>query len=139
MTKRRTAANRWRWVLMTFMFLLALVAFWPDPVDQPVQGELARLLRFLHAHGVPGWANYTFVEAAANVALFIPLGLIVSLAFPAKRWWQTGAFGLAVSGCIELGQLLFLHNRFASPLDLATNTAGAIIGAFLTYVCTRRL
>ncbi|WP_311379692.1 VanZ family protein [Arthrobacter sp. ISL-48] len=117
---------------------MALVAFWPSPVDQPIQGELARILRFFHAHGIPAWFDYKFVEASANVVLFVPLGVVASLAFAEKRWWQIGAFGLIVSGCIELGQLLFLHDRFASPQDVVTNTSGAVIGALLAIEALKR-
>lgn len=111
------------------MVPLALVAFWPSPVDKPVQGELAGFLLLIHTLGIPRWVNYSFIEAAANALLFVPLGAVASLAFPVKRLWQLGAFGLVVSGCMELGQQLFLHDRFASPLDLVTNTAGCVIGA----------
>ncbi|MBT2538262.1 VanZ family protein [Arthrobacter sp. ISL-69] len=107
---------------------LAFVAYWPTPVDQPVQGELAGFLLVIHALGIPGWVNYSFIEATANVALFVPVGVVSSRAFPGKRIWQLGAFGLLVSGCMELGQQLFLHDRFASPLDLVTNTAGTVMG-----------
>jgi glycopeptide antibiotics resistance protein len=110
---------------------LALVAFWPSPVDQPVSGQLTAVLNFLQSHGIPGWFNYQFVEASANVVLFVPVGFVAAFAFTAKRWWQIGAFGLLVSGCIELGQILFLQNRFASPSDIVTNTSGAVIGALL--------
>lgn len=116
---------------------LALVAFWPSPVDKPVSGQLTAVLHFLHSHGVPGWFNYKFVEAAANVDLFLPLGFVSRLAFPEKRWWQIAAFGLLVSGCIELGQLLFLHDRFASPSDIVTNTSGAVIGALLAALAVQ--
>lgn len=129
----------WRSILAAMLAPLALIAFWPSPVDEPVQGELASILRFLHAHGIPPWFNYKFVEAAANVVLFIPLGIVASLAFPHKRWWQVGAFGLIVSGCMELGQLLFLHNRFASPLDIVTNAGGAVIGALLARAALKQL
>lgn len=111
------------------MVPLSLVAFWPSPLDKPVQGELAGFLFLIHALGTPGWLNYSFIEATANVVLFVPLGAVASLAFPNKQLWQLGAFGLVVSGCMELGQQLFLHDRFASPLDLVTNTAGCVIGA----------
>ncbi|CAN7471364.1 VanZ family protein [Arthrobacter sp. LjRoot78] len=111
------------------MVPLALVAFWPSPVDKPVQGELAGFLFLIHALGIPGWVNYSFIEATANVVLFVPLGAVASHALPRKRLWQLGAFGLMVSGCMELGQQLFLHDRSASPLDLVTNTAGCVIGA----------
>ena len=116
---------------MAMVVPLVLIAFWPTPVDQPVSGQLSAVLAFLHRHGIPTWLNYRFVEAAANVVLFTPVGFVAALAFPAKRWWQIGAFGLLVSGCIELGQLLFLHDRFASPSDTVTNTSGAVIGALL--------
>ena len=124
----------WRWVLAVMFIPLALIAFWPSPVDQPVQGQLADVLKFLHAHGIPAWFNYRFVESAANVLLFVPVGVVASLAFVDKPWWQIGVFGFLVSSCIEVGQLLFLHNRFASLQDVVTNTSGAIIGALLaTY------
>lgn len=114
--------------------LLAFVAYWPQPVDQPVHGALTATFNFLYRHGVPTWINYKLLEASANVALFIPIGFASSLAFPKKYWWLPGAFGLGISTCMELGQLLFLHNRFASLLDIVTNTTGAVIGAALAAV-----
>ncbi|MCQ6271119.1 VanZ family protein [Pseudarthrobacter sp. R1] len=129
----------WRLVLIATMVPLAFIAFWPSPVDQPVQGQLAAALNSLHRHGIPTWVNYKFAEASANVALFIPLGVVSSLAFPNRPWWRIGAFGLLISGCMELGQLLFLHARFPSPLDLVTNTAGAVIGALLATAALKEL
>lgn len=129
----------WRSILIAILVPLALIAYWPNPIDAPVHGQLAEILKFLHAHGIPTGFNYTFIEASANVLLFAPVGLVAALAFIEKRWWQIGAFGLIVSGCMELGQLLFLHNRIASLSDLVTNTAGAIIGALLAAVRLREL
>ncbi|MFD0047169.1 VanZ family protein [Pseudarthrobacter scleromae] len=129
----------WRLVLLAMLVPLAIIAFWPSPVDQPVQGQLAAVLKFLHRHGIPDWFNYRFVEASANVALFVPVGVVSSLAFPSWPWWKIGAFGFLISGCMELGQLLFLHNRFPSPLDLVTNTSGAVIGAVLAAAALKQL
>ncbi|AOT02292.1 VanZ family protein [Arthrobacter sp. U41] len=135
---RATATPQaWRAVLAGFLAFLALVGFWPSPVDKPVQGQVAGFIFFIHALGVPAWIGYGFIEASANVALFVPLGVVAALAFPGKPWWRIGALGLLVSGFMELGQLLFLHNRFPSPLDLATNTAGCILGAFLVTQVVR--
>lgn len=128
----------WRWILIAMLITLAVVAFWPSPVDQYLQGDLARILKFLHAHGIPAWFNYKFVEAAANVVLFIPFGIVASLAYREKRWWQIGLVGLLTSFFMEIGQLLFLHNRFASPLDLVTNTGGAVIGSLLAVAVLKR-
>lgn len=121
----------WQLVLAAMLVPLAFVAFWPSPVDQPVAGHLQSVLHFLHRHGIFDWFNYKFIEASANIALFFPLGLVSSLAFPEENWWRIGALGLLISGCIELGQLLFLNDRFASPLDLVTNTSGAVLGGLL--------
>jgi glycopeptide antibiotics resistance protein len=127
----------WRGVFAVFLVILAFIGFWPSPVDEPVQGELSDVLNFLHSHGIPGWFNYAFVEAAANVVLFVPVGIVATLAFPDKRWWRNAAVGLVVSGCMELGQQLFLHSRVASPLDLATNTAGCLLGIALAQAVLR--
>jgi glycopeptide antibiotics resistance protein len=128
----------WQLILAAMVVPLALVAFWPTPVDQPVSGQLATVLNFLHHHGIPRWFNYDFVERSANIALFVPVGFVASLAFPTKQWWQIGAFGMLVSGCIELGQFLFLHSRFASPSDVMTNTSGAVIGALVAVLATQK-
>ncbi|MCB5291198.1 VanZ family protein [Arthrobacter sp. SO3] len=135
---RDTATPRtWRAALAGFLAVLALVGFWPSPVDQPVQGEIAGFLSLIHSLGVPGWIGYGFIEASANVALFVPLGVVATLAFPGKAWWQIGAFGLLVSGLMELGQSLFLHSRFPSSLDLATNTVGCLLGLLVAAYVVR--
>ncbi|MET3709263.1 VanZ family protein [Arthrobacter sp. UYEF6] len=138
MPNTRKPEISWRWALAAFLAALAIIAYWPSPVDQPIQGLLSSAFRFLHSHGVPAWFNYKFVEAAANVALFLPLGFMASLAFRTKSWWQIGGFGLLISGCMELGQLLFLHARFASPVDVATNTLGTVLGALLAQLIRNR-
>ncbi|WP_441409769.1 VanZ family protein [Arthrobacter sp. 2MCAF15] len=129
----------WQGVLGGAFILLAIIGFWPSPVDRPVQGELAGVLLLLHAYGFPGWFNYAFVEASANVVLFIPVGMAATLAFPGRKWWQNAALGLLASACMELGQLLFLSSRFASMLDVMTNTAGSVAGALLAAAALRAI
>ena len=129
----------WRGVFAVFLIILAFIGFWPSPVDEPVQGELSAVLELLHSHGIPGWFNYVFVEASANVVLFVPVGIAATLAFPDKRWWRIAALGLLVSGCMEFGQQVFLSSRFASPLDLVTNTAGGVLGIALAHAGLRVL
>ncbi|MET4147141.1 VanZ family protein [Arthrobacter sp. UYCo732] len=129
----------WRFILIAMLVPLGLIAFWPSPVDAPVHGQLADVLKLLHSHGIPAWFNYQFVEATANVLLFVPVGAVAGLAYPKRKWWRIGILGLLVSCCIELGQLLFLHNRLASIADIVTNTGGAFIGALLATVVLRCL
>jgi glycopeptide antibiotics resistance protein len=64
--------------------------------------------------------------------------LVSKYAFPDRLFWQLAAFGLLISGCLELGQLLFLHDRFASLSDVTMNTAGALIGVLLAKLRHKR-
>ena len=121
----------WHGFLAALLAILALIGFWPSPVDQAVQGKISAAFGYLHGHGVPGWIDYSLLERSANVVLFIPLGIVASLAFTQRGWWQNTALGTAVSGCMELGQLLFLENRVPSVLDLVTNTTGCFLGVLL--------
>lgn len=126
-----------RWALVCYFVILAFIAFWPTPVDKPVAGDLDALLDFLHRRGIPEWFNYGFIEACANVVLFAPAGLLLAFTFPRKRWWQLLALGAAASGAIELGQLLFLPQRFSSWQDILMNTLGVGVGLLLAALLKR--
>ncbi|MBT2519681.1 VanZ family protein [Arthrobacter sp. ISL-28] len=129
----------WHWILGVYFVALALVGFWPTPVDQPAQGTLDRFLTFLHNHGAPFWFNYQFVEAAANVLLFVPVGLAGTLAFVSKKRWHIAVLGVCASMSMEAGQLIFLDRRFPSLLDVVTNVSGTLIGIHLASIFQRAL
>ncbi len=76
-------------------------------------------------------------DIIANVALYIPLGLLLALAIrPRSRRGKiatvpiAAALGLALSALVESSQLL-LDGRVSSPSDLVMNTLGTTIGAIL--------
>ncbi|WP_160147633.1 VanZ family protein [Arthrobacter sp. TS-15] len=116
---------------------LALVGFWPTPVDRPILGTLSAALKYLHGLGVPGWVNYHLVEYSANVAMFIPLGILAAIALPTKSWWSLAVMGMMASLFVELGQLMFTPTRFTSLGDIVTNTCGAAIGITSARVVAR--
>ena len=126
-----------RLLLALYLILLALIAFWPTHVDRPFDGSLEAWLRILHGHGGPSWVDYSFVESASNVLLFIPFGLLIALILPVRRWWLAILIGFGASCCIELAQLLFLSARTATMADVAANTIGAVIGAAVARVVRR--
>jgi hypothetical protein len=85
-----------------------------------------------------------------NVVLFVPAGFLFALtrsaaegdaaSRPAQRrtlLW-TGTLGVLVSAAIEIVQQ-FEPTRFSSPTDVATNAAGALLGAWLHGRAARRL
>ncbi|WP_038467410.1 VanZ family protein [Arthrobacter sp. PAMC 25486] len=119
---------------------LAGILFWPSPVDKPVGGELTQFIKWLHNLGVPRWTvGYMQIEFTANILLFVPFGIIVTLRLHRKRWWLAVPVAAAISGAVELAQTLFLPQRFPAWSDIVANTSGAFIGALLVlFVWSRR-
>ncbi|TFD45845.1 VanZ family protein [Cryobacterium frigoriphilum] len=117
-----------------YVVALALIAFWPTPVDRAGHDALQRGLAWLQEHGAPGWLTYGMVEFASNIVLFIPAGLLVVVLAGARFWWLGPLGGLLGSAAIELGQLVLLPARTASPRDIVANTSGAVIGSILALL-----
>lgn len=113
-----------RLLLGAYAVALALIAFWPSPVDRGA-GPLLRLV----TDAVP-WLTYARIELLANVALFLPFGWWAVRGWPQWRAAVIPA-GLVVSVLIESTQGLFLAERTASVLDVLANTTGAAIGFVL--------
>jgi hypothetical protein len=66
-------------------------------------------------------------EDLGNIMLFVPFGLLVPWRFGWLRWW-TVVLGSALSGAIELAQLLVLTHRTAQWSDWVWNSVGAVAG-----------
>lgn len=120
-----------RVLLAVYLVVLAGVAFWPTPVDRPVAGRLQTVLFALHEAGLPILINYSFVEFASNILMFAPIGALAALAFPALHRGRIVLSAFLVSCGIELGQLLFLHDRVPSAMDIVANTSGAMLGIWV--------
>lgn len=72
-----------------------------------------------------------FIEAAVvnflNIIMFIPLGLLLGLAFKAITWKKVLLVGIVISVSIELLQFLF-KKGFCEADDLIHNVLGCLIG-----------
>jgi acetyltransferase-like isoleucine patch superfamily enzyme/VanZ family protein len=122
-----------RWILLTLLALyatvLACTGFWPTPVDRPLVTFVNEVLSALQKYDLTSDIRYGHVESAANVVLFVPLGVFVALLLPARRWWLAVAVGLVCSAGMETIQFLVLSERHAGLRDVANNTLGALLGA----------
>lgn len=117
---------------LVYLAGLAAIVFWPSPVDKPIDGHLFHVLSALHRSGIPAWlVNYGVVEFSANIALFIPFGVLVARHVRLSSWWLTPVLSVAASAAIELAQGLFLPGRVSSLLDVIANATGGTIGALL--------
>ncbi|WP_350348995.1 VanZ family protein [Agromyces sp. G08B096] len=77
------------------------------------------------------WTTGSPLEFAANIAMFVPVGVLFAMLAGPRRWiWALGAAG-AVSTAIELAQIP-IDDRISDPRDLLANTAGAVIGLVLS-------
>lgn len=116
---------------------VVLIVFMPAPPDRTGQRNLVGFLARSHRQGLPTWIDFSLIETAANVAMFVPLGFLAALA-RRRRPWLVVLAAAVVSGLIETGQLLFLTERVASLHDVAANTAGALLGLLLAAPVLRR-
>lgn len=130
----RAGRRAWRdpraW-LAGYGVVLAMVAFWPSPVDRGMGPLIAAVTR-----AVP-WLTYDVIEVVANIVLFVPLGLLTALALPRRRWLAV-PIALMVTVVIEVGQALLLEQRTPSVRDVLANLVGAAIGAGLAMLMIRR-
>lgn len=85
-----------------------------------------------------GWPRYwTVFDLTTNVAVYLPLGFLVTLAFPRLPGSFTAVvlattLAAAVSFCLESIQT-WLPSRVPSNVDLGCNALGGFLGALLAY------
>ncbi|WP_290370236.1 VanZ family protein [Microbacterium sp. Bi128] len=98
----------------------------PEPYGPETGGLVRGLLDLLSGWPPTAWVTFDLVEFSANVAMFLPFGLLV-VAWGGRPWHGILA-GLALSAAIETAQLLFLPTRVADLRDVVANTLGATLG-----------
>lgn len=117
-------------LLAAYGIALALIAFWPTPVDRGMSGVLAAV-----SAAVP-WLTYTVIEFSANIMLFAPFGLLAALGWPRRHMFVVPA-AVLISTLIELGQGVLLPARTATVVDVIANTLGAAVGWLLALLVSR--
>ena len=68
-----------------------------------------------------------FVENIMNVVVFVPIGLLLGIAFKQMTWWKTLLIGCSISISIESLQFWFMKG-FSEVDDVMHNTVGCLIG-----------
>lgn len=117
--------RRWAlWGLSLYLLFAAVVLLAPVSF-----GEITKWIA-MSLNGMLGfdWIRGGMVEFAANVVLFVPLGLLLTLS--AQRVRLGMAFALVISAAAELAQLV-LPSRVTSVRDVLANVVGAAIGGLL--------
>ena len=133
---------RSRWLLLSagaYALALALIGLWKTPVDRNVAVvDLPPVAWTIRQLGLTPWEGYDLVEFTANIALFVPLGVLMLLWWRQRGWLHAAGVAFATSLTIEILQQVLRPERFASVSDVVANTAGGAIGGLLV-VAGRRL
>ncbi|MDO7881673.1 VanZ family protein [Salinibacterium soli] len=101
-------------------------------VDDSILWPLAR---FFARFDATDWLTFSRLEFAANIALFVPLGLFFVLLLGRRQWWLAIFLGVVATVAIELAQR-GIAGRVSDPRDLVANSIGAILGTLLALLLT---
>ena len=141
-TSRHSASFGRELVLLAFVvYLSGLAAATLEPnrsraaVSATDGLELRPNLASLTCSSATSWRSSTargfcMRNARGNVALFIPLGILIPLVWLRRRFWSGLQIALAVSISIEVLQYLSRpwSNRLADVNDVILNVVGAALG-----------
>jgi VanZ like family len=83
------------------------------------------------------WAFGSDLEFAANVLMFVPVGVLLCLALPRVGAPVVALGAVGIAAAIEVGQIPL--ERVSDPRDLVANAAGAAIGVVAGMLLRRRL
>ncbi|WP_420124004.1 VanZ family protein, partial [Nakamurella sp.] len=119
--------------LATFALVIGIITLWPGPPDASGQSALRAFLLRGYAHGIPTWITFDRIEFASNIVMFVPVGFFGALVLRRHRWLVVPA-ATAASAAIETIQALALPLRDGTLRDVASNTAGALIGYLLAVL-----
>lgn len=120
---------------LVYLGLVAWITLGPQPLDDQAQGVLYRALRVLGRHDATDWITYDRVEFAANVAMFLPIGVFLLLLFGRRQWWLAIILGFLMTVGIEVAQLA-LPGRVSDLRDVVSNTTGATLGVLVALLLT---
>lgn len=131
---RRPRPPLWRrastWVVV-YGVALALIAFWPQPVDSGADrllGVISRVFPIL---------TYQRIEFGSNILLFVPLGVGLAVLLRRTRYLVM-PIALLVSLTIESVQAVCIAARTPSVYDIIANVSGAALGLVAVAVIEAR-
>lgn len=129
--RARTGAVAARVLLVGYLLFVGFTVWLPATVSSRVTGLVGIMAQWIADAGIASYGRSAFVlEILANVALFVPVGLLLMLAWPRLRLWQTVLIGALMSALIETVQGA-MPSRFPTLSDVIANTFGTLIGAVI--------
>jgi VanZ family protein len=125
----RTAA---RVALVPYLGLLARFTLWPESTQRTTWQRIFKASAAVSSGRIDPYG----AEKLANIALFLPFGVLAVVALGGAL--RALAAALSVSGAIELAQHWWLPSRDGNLRDVALNVLGAALGC-TAVVAVRRV
>ena len=153
-------ASVYGWGLGAFLAVLLLMMLWKG-VAQGVRYasgfllvEYVALLMYFTVfirpeHGerelmlMPFWSYWAIAHDGAkvliqehimNVAVFIPIGILLAIVLKGMRWWKVLLAGMGVSLIVEVMQYIMMRG-YCEIDDVIHNSIGCLIGYGLVLLC----
>jgi VanZ family protein len=120
--------------LLLAAYLAVAAALTLGPLPEELLDLLVDALRRIG--DLPYLPTAHLVERAANVALFVPIGVLLCASLPSVREVGVWVGCLVGSTAVEALQSL-LPDRTPSLVDVATNGAGAAVGCLVAWAARR--
>ncbi|MFF2052370.1 VanZ family protein [Leifsonia sp. NPDC058194] len=114
-------------VTAAYLLAVAWITLNPFPPDPHRNSLLTSLLALFAETPALTWVTYDVVEFSANILMFVPMGVLLTLLLGREHWWLALALGIAATLTIEFVQL-FLPARYSDARDLLANTLGTAVG-----------
>lgn len=130
---RSAGVSRLVWVLYAAALLVVVAGPWGHALNRLT---VRCYVFFRYTWPIaPDWALPEHYGLLLNVPLFVPLGAGLAL-LTTWSWWRVVLAAAVASTVVELLQLVL--PRDPDPLDVVTNTLGALLGALAVSAFARR-
>lgn len=126
-----------RILLPPYLLVVGLVVFSPSDDTSQATGYFAWVIDRLDELQASFEPGYVALEFVANIAMFVPLGLLLPVAFARLPSWAVLAIGFATTVTIESVQST-LPSRFSTVSDVVANTLGTAVGLLVVWAVGRR-
>ncbi|PRA81980.1 VanZ family protein [Microbacterium sp. MYb66] len=120
--------------LAAYLFFVGFTVWLPANVSAKVTGLVGIVAGWVADAGIASYSSSAVaLEFLANVALFVPIGFLLPLAWPRLKLWQAVLIGGVMSAVIESVQGL-MPSRIPAVSDLIANTGGTLVGALVALM-----
>ena len=113
---------------IAYLGVIGFITLSPGDSGSDVQGLSYRVISFLKS--LPTGLSWDQLEFSLNIAMFVPLGVLLVLLFGPRFFWMAAVASLAVTFSIE-GLQQLIPFRVPDTRDLLANGLGGLIGMFV--------